>query len=37
MNNMQKNIIEFGLDTGFGERNSMGFGFMNLNTSKNKN
>ena len=37
MDNMQKNIIEFGLDTGFGERNSMGFGFMNLNTSKNKN
>ena len=37
MDNMQKNIIEFGLDTGFGERNSMGFGFMNLKTSKNKN
>ncbi len=25
----RKELIEFGLDTGFGERNSMGFGFMN--------
>lgn len=26
----QKNILEFGIDCGFGERNSLGFGFMNL-------
>jgi len=25
----QKKILEFGLDCGFGERNSLGFGFMN--------
>lgn len=26
----QKKILEFGLDCGFGERNSLGFGFMNM-------
>jgi len=26
----QKKILEFGIDCGFGERNSLGFGFMNL-------
>jgi len=26
----QNQIIEFGLDAGFGERNSMGFGFVNI-------
>ncbi len=26
----RKELVEFGLDTGFGERNSMGFGFMNI-------
>lgn len=30
LNNVQRWIIEFGLDAGFGERNNMGFGFMNL-------
>ena len=26
----RKELIEFGIDAGFGERNSMGFGFMNI-------
>jgi len=30
LNNVQRWIIEFGLDAGFSERNNMGFGFMNL-------
>ncbi|MHC1635858.1 MAG: CRISPR-associated endoribonuclease Cas6 [Candidatus Methanospirareceae archaeon] len=30
MDKMQRRIIEFGLDTGFGERNSLGFGFVNV-------
>lgn len=30
MNPLQKKIVGFGLDTGFGERNSFGFGFVNL-------
>jgi CRISPR-associated endoribonuclease Cas6 len=30
MNDLQCRIIEFGLDAGFGERNSMGFGFVNI-------
>ncbi|MEM3445542.1 MAG: CRISPR-associated endoribonuclease Cas6 [Thermoplasmata archaeon] len=29
MDSVQRKIIEFGLDTGFGERNSLGFGFVN--------
>jgi CRISPR-associated endoribonuclease Cas6 len=29
-NNNSKNIIQFALDSGLGERNSLGFGFMNL-------
>jgi CRISPR-associated endoribonuclease Cas6 len=29
MDEMQRRIIEFGLDAGFGERNSLGFGFVN--------
>jgi len=29
MNPVQKMVIEFGLDAGFGERNSFGFGFVN--------
>ncbi len=29
MTSIQKQIIEFGMDTGFGERNSFGFGFVN--------
>jgi len=29
MNVIQRKILEFGLDTGFGERNSLGFGFVN--------
>jgi len=27
---MQRQLIQFDLETGFGERNSMGFGFINL-------
>lgn len=30
MDDMQRRIIEFGYDAGFGERNSMGFGFVNI-------
>jgi len=30
MDNVQRRIIEFGIDAGFGERNSMGFGFVNI-------
>lgn len=30
MDPVQRKIIEFGLDAGFGERNSFGFGFVNL-------
>jgi len=26
----QRKLLEFGLDCGFGERNSLGFGFVNL-------
>lgn len=29
MDETQRRVIEFGLDTGFGERNSLGFGFVN--------
>mgnify|MGYP000039750843 CR=1 FL=1 len=30
MDSVQRKIIEFGIDAGFGERNSMGFGFVNV-------
>lgn len=30
LSDIQRRILEFGLDAGFGERNSMGFGFVNL-------
>jgi CRISPR-associated endoribonuclease Cas6 len=30
MNHLQQQVIEFGMDAGFGERNSMGFGFVNV-------
>jgi len=30
MDDVQRRVIEFGLDAGFGERNSMGFGFVNV-------
>lgn len=30
MDSMQRKIIEFGIDAGFGERNSFGFGFVNV-------
>ena len=30
LNLKQKKILEFGVDCGFGERNSLGFGFMNV-------
>jgi CRISPR-associated endoribonuclease Cas6 len=30
MDDVQRRIIGFGLDAGFGERNSMGFGFVNI-------
>jgi CRISPR/Cas system endoribonuclease Cas6 (RAMP superfamily) len=26
-------LIRFGVDSGFGERNRLGFGFMNINTT----
>lgn len=29
MDEIQRRVIEFGLDAGFGERNSLGFGFVN--------
>ena len=29
MDETQRRVIEFGLDSGFGERNSLGFGFVN--------
>ena len=29
MDETQRRVIEFGLDAGFGERNSLGFGFVN--------
>jgi CRISPR-associated endoribonuclease Cas6 len=31
INNNNKDIIQFALDSGLGEHNSLGFGFMNLN------
>ena len=30
LNSIQKRVIRFGLDAGFGERNSFGFGFVNI-------
>ena len=30
LNSNNKDIIEFSIDSGLGERNSLGFGFMNL-------
>jgi CRISPR-associated endoribonuclease Cas6 len=33
-NNNNKDIIQFALDSGLGERNSLGFGFMNLMTKR---
>ena len=30
LNKEQKKILKFGIDCGFGERNSLGFGFMNV-------
>jgi CRISPR-associated endoribonuclease Cas6 len=30
LNEKQKKILEFGIDAGFGERNSLGFGFINI-------
>jgi CRISPR-associated endoribonuclease Cas6 len=30
--NINKDIIQFALDSGLGERNSLGFGFMNVMT-----
>jgi len=32
----QKKILEFGIDCGFGERNSLGFGFINVKNGRNK-
>ncbi|MEM3489988.1 MAG: CRISPR-associated endoribonuclease Cas6 [Nitrososphaerota archaeon] len=31
VNGIKRGILQFGLDAGFGEMNSLGFGFMNLN------
>jgi len=36
LSNKQQKIIQFGLDCGFGELNSMGFGFMNMVKAINK-
>jgi len=30
----QRKLLEFGIDCGFGERNSFGFGFMNIKFDK---
>jgi len=30
LSNEQKKLLEFGIDCGFGERNSLGFGFVNV-------
>lgn len=30
LNKQQREVLQFGLDTGFGERNSFGFGFVNI-------
>jgi len=30
LNNQQKNLLEFAIDCGFGEKNSYGFGFVNV-------
>jgi len=30
VDNERKKLLEFGLECGFGERNSLGFGFMNV-------
>jgi len=31
VNGLKKRLLQFGLDVGFGEMNSLGFGFMNVN------
>ncbi|MEM4330579.1 MAG: CRISPR-associated endoribonuclease Cas6 [Candidatus Pacearchaeota archaeon] len=36
LNKEQRKILEFGLDAGFGEKNSMGFGFINLKENYDK-
>jgi CRISPR/Cas system endoribonuclease Cas6 (RAMP superfamily) len=36
MEEMQQRVAEFGLDAGFGERNSLGFGFVNKVSSEKK-
>ena len=36
MDETQRRILEFGLDAGFGERNSLGFGFVNKISSEKK-
>ena len=36
MDEMQRRVIEFGLDAGFGERNSFGFGFVNVVKERGK-
>ena len=30
LNDKQQKLLQFGLDSGFGEKNSFGFGFMNI-------
>ncbi|MBU5689178.1 MAG: CRISPR-associated endoribonuclease Cas6 [Candidatus Aenigmarchaeota archaeon] len=35
LNNRQRKILEFGMDCGFGERNSFGFGFVNKKNEVN--
>jgi len=34
LNNVKRQILQFGLDAGFGEMNSLGFGFINLHNNR---
>lgn len=34
LNETQKRVLQFGLDAGFGERNTLGFGFVNVDRNK---
>lgn len=34
LNKKQREVLQFGLDTGLGEKNSQGFGFMNVDRNK---
>jgi len=36
LNDRQRRLLEFGMDAGFGERNSLGFGFVEFKTDRKK-